>query len=114
LLVPKTDIYLCHKTKKAMNQLNPIATYFSPDEKTELFEAEYGNMELVIRSRKAVTKVTFRNVGQDNKDSAIQFYIKESPVGTTRGRTKTASFSVPLPLAQLFIDHISKPRKRSL
>lgn len=68
----------------------------------------YGEMELIIKDRATSKKIRFRNVGNRNINSSLQFECQEFNIKTNR--TKHFSFSVPLALVEIFIEHLTKVR----
>lgn len=87
--------------KKIINQttraMGEITTLYEPD-------IILKEMELEITTKKYLKRVTFRNVGNANPGAAIQFTIEEYNKATNR--TRYISFSVPLCMAEAFIEHL--------
>jgi hypothetical protein len=83
----------------------PIATYKDESWKnaevtTNVYtKDEYTIIEIITKEFRQV--IEFRNVASLNKDAAIQFRITE--YSFIKKRTKDVSFSIPLPLCELFI-----------
>lgn len=89
----------------------PIATHkgegWNEGEETNFYnEKEYTIIEIVTRETKK--QIAFRNVGDKNPGSALQFSISEYSYKTNR--TKLVSFSIPLELSKLFIDSLQKQK----
>lgn len=92
--------------RKKLKESSFIKMY-GKQETSTVYEPEAGSneMELVIDYDKSLTRVRFRNVGDRNEAAAIQFSISEYNRDTNR--TKHISFSVPQPLAELFLSHLN-------
>jgi hypothetical protein len=67
-----------------------------------------------ILSTRKTTKIGFRNLGKINHDSSIQFSVEETDHTKKRGNTKMIFFSIPYPLAGLFIKQLQKEYKPNI
>jgi len=80
---------------------------WNADVETSVYKKdEYTIIE--IRSKESVTEVKFRNVGELNPDSAIQFSLTEH-----KKRAKHISFSIPYALCDLFIQGLMNVKQKS-
>lgn len=79
------------------------------DETTEIYtDAKFTYIH--IKERKSFTEIEFRNVGTLNIDASIQFSIRE--YNTETNRSKSVSFSIPEPLAALFIEGVQRVKQK--
>jgi len=68
-----------------------------------------GDMELIIEEGNFTTRIKFRNVGKRNENSSLQFTIRKFNRRTNR--TTYGSFSVPLPLVSIFLEHLQNDKR---
>lgn len=75
----------------------------------QMFETDNKfKIQILEPGSERTTEIEFRNVGEKNKNSSLQFVVEQITKKRKNYRTELICFSIPFDMAKTFIDAIQK------